>query len=211
MNFLRNVITRGRQPGPRGVVAEWTITLAILFFATTTLVQAYVIPTGSMESTILVGDHLLVDKLAYADPGVIGKSILPYREVRRGDIIVFRYPVDGKTPYIKRVVGLPGDRIHMENRQVFRNGIRLAEPYTQHIASWPEAYRDNFPQSPSRRNAGKGARDARESHTERRDRGPSEHILHPRRQPGQLARQPLLGIRASRKPHRKATPHLLVL
>jgi signal peptidase I len=148
MNFLRNIVTLGRKPGPRGVVAEWTITLAILFFATTTLVQAYVIPTGSMESTILIGDHVLVDKLSYADPGAIGKGLLPYREVRRGDIIVFRYPVDGKTPYVKRVIGMPGDRIHLENRQVFRNGRRLTEPYTQHIGSWPESYRDNFPQSP---------------------------------------------------------------
>jgi signal peptidase I len=148
MNFLRNVITSGRQPGPRGVVAEWTITLAILFFATTTLVQAYVIPTGSMENTILIGDHVLVDKLAYADPGAIGKGLLPYRDVQRGDIIVFRYPVDGKTPYVKRVIGMPGDRIHMEDRQVVRNGRRLREPYTQHIAIWPDSYRDNFPQSP---------------------------------------------------------------
>jgi signal peptidase I len=152
MSFLRNVIAQGRRPGPRGVVVEWTITLAILFFATTTLVQAYVIPTGSMESTILIGDHVLVDKLAYADPGAIGKGIgkalLPYRDVRRGDMIVFRFPVDGKTAYVKRVMGLPGDRIHLENGQVVRNGQRLVEPYTQHIAAWPDVYRDNFPQSP---------------------------------------------------------------
>src|ERR1700683_1136721 len=148
MNFLRNVVTHGRKPGPRGVVAEWTITLAILFFATTTLVQAYVIPTGSMESTILIGDHVLVDKLSYADPGPIGKGLLPYRDVRRGDIIVFRYPVDGKTPYVKRAIGMPGDRIHLSNREVVRNGQRLIEPYTHHSAAGPYFYRDNFPQSP---------------------------------------------------------------
>lgn len=148
MTFLRSVITEGRRPGPRSVLVEWTITLAILFFATTTLVQAYVIPTGSMESTIMIGDHVLVDKLAYSDPGAIGKTLLPYRDVRRGDIIVFRYPIDGKTPYVKRVIGLPGDRIHMENQRVVRNGVRLVEPYTQHIGAWPDTYRDNFPQSP---------------------------------------------------------------
>src|SRR5215472_3296782 len=152
MRLLRNAIREGRRPGPRGVLAEWTITLAILFFATTTLVQAYVIPTGSMENTILIGDHVLVDKLAYADPGtlgrMIGKGLLPYRDVERGDIIVFRYPIDGKTPYVKRVIGLPGDRIHLENRTLVRNGLRLIEPYTQHINSWPDVYRDNFPQSP---------------------------------------------------------------
>src|SRR5262249_5782806 len=103
MGFFANVIARGRRPGPRGTVVEWAITLPILFFATRTLAQAYVIPTASMESTILIGDHLLVDKLAYSDPGTIGRGLLPYREVRRGDIIVFRYPVDGSTPYVKRV------------------------------------------------------------------------------------------------------------
>src|SRR5450432_4243998 len=100
MTFPRNLIAHGRRSGPRGAVAEWTITLTVLFFATTTLVQAYVIPTGSMETTILIGDRVLVDKLAYGDPGPIGKHLLPYRDVRRGDIIVFRYPVDGKTPYV---------------------------------------------------------------------------------------------------------------
>ena len=152
MSFLRNVIARGRRPGPRGAIAEWSITLAILFFTATTLVQAYVIPTGSMESTLLVGDHVLVDKLAYAEPGAIGNTfgrpLLPYREVRRGDLIVFRYPVDGQTPYVKRVIGLPGDRLHLEDRQVVRNGRRLTEPYTQRLAAPPDAYRDNFPQAP---------------------------------------------------------------
>jgi signal peptidase I len=79
---------------PRGVIAEWTVTILLLLFGTTTLVQAFVIPTGSMEDTLLIGDHLLVDKLAYAPGGPISKYILPYEEVKRGDIIVFRYPVD---------------------------------------------------------------------------------------------------------------------
>jgi signal peptidase I len=148
MTLLRNLIARGRRPGPHGVLAEWTITLSILFFATTTLVQAYVIPTGSMENTILIGDHVLVDKLAYADPGAIGKHLLPYRDVRRGDIIVFRYPPDGKTPYVKRAIGLAGDRIHLDHGQVVRNGQRLIEPYTRHIAPGANFYGDNFPQSP---------------------------------------------------------------
>jgi signal peptidase I len=163
MDFLRNCFRFGRQPGPRGFVAEWTITILLLFFGTNTLVQAYVIPTGSMEGNLLIGDHLLVDKVAYADPGAFGKELLPYREVRRGDIIVFRYPLDPRIPYVKRVIGLPGDRIHLENQQVIRNGRRLTEPYTQHIGAWPDRYRDNFPQAPP---AGlpPQARDMLESH-----------------------------------------------
>ena len=72
---------------PRSTLAEWTITILLLLFLTTTLVQAYVIPTGSMEDTLLIGDHLLVDKLAFAPPGGISKYLLPYTEVKRGDKI----------------------------------------------------------------------------------------------------------------------------
>src|SRR6266849_5522625 len=79
MEHLRNVSTIGGRPGPRGFVAEWTITLLLVFFGTTTLVQAYVIPTGSMEGNLLIGDHMLVDRLAYSDPGIIGQRLLPYR------------------------------------------------------------------------------------------------------------------------------------
>ena len=86
----------------RGTIAEWTITILLLLFLTTTLVQAFVIPTGSMEDTLLVGDHLLVDKLAYAPSGPVSKYILPYRPVKRGDIIVFRYPVDISQTFVKR-------------------------------------------------------------------------------------------------------------
>src|SRR5689334_22840941 len=78
----------------RGTIAEWAITVLLLLFLTATLVQAFVIPTGSMEDTLLVGDHLLVDKLTYAPAGPVSKYVLPYRAVKRGDIIVFRYPVD---------------------------------------------------------------------------------------------------------------------
>jgi signal peptidase I len=147
LNFIRNVFTTGRRPGPRGFVAEWVVTISIFLFATSTLVQAYVIPTGSMEGNLLVGDHLLVDKVAYAEPGALGKGLLPYSHVRRGDIIVFRYPLDPQIMYVKRVIGIPGDRIRMENRQVIRNGQRLIEPHTKHIAQWLDPYRDNFPQS----------------------------------------------------------------
>src|SRR5450631_3235439 len=75
---------------PRSALAEWTITILLLLFLTTTLVQAYVIPTGSMEDTLLIGDHLLVDKLAFAPAGAVTKNLLPYEDVHRGDIIVFR-------------------------------------------------------------------------------------------------------------------------
>src|SRR5271170_3019115 len=92
---------------PRGTIAEWAITILLLLFGTTTLVQAFVIPTGSMEDTLLIGDHLLVDKLAYAPGGSISKYLLPYQDVKRGDIIVFRFPVDIKQTFVKRFIGVP--------------------------------------------------------------------------------------------------------
>src|ERR1700720_298413 len=107
---------------PRGTIAEWTITILLLLFLTTTLVQAFVIPTGSMEDTLLVGDHLLVDKLAYAPSGPVSKYLLPYTEPKRGDIIVFRYPVDISQTYVKRCMGVPGDRIKLINKELYLNG-----------------------------------------------------------------------------------------
>src|SRR6202000_2976635 len=99
-----------KAPEPtRRFIVEWTVTIILLLFGTTTLVQAFVIPTGSMEDTLLVGDHLLVDKLAFAPPGWASKYIRPYSAGQRGDIIVFRYPIDIKQTFVKRVMGVPGD------------------------------------------------------------------------------------------------------
>jgi signal peptidase I len=125
------------------------MTLIIFLFATTTLVQAYVVPTGSMESTVMIGDHMLVDRMSYSNPGSWGSHLLPYRDVQRGDIVCFHYPEDVRQIYVKRVIGIPGDRIHMENKQLVRNGQRFIEPYTQHIDPTIDPYRDNFPQAPS--------------------------------------------------------------
>ncbi len=134
---------------PRGAIAEWAITILLLLFLTTTLVQAYVIPTGSMEDTLLIGDHLLVDKMAFAPTGAVSKHILPYSDVKRGDIIVFRYPVDITMTFVKRAMGIPGDRIRIVNKQVYRNGVKLDEPYKVHKSDQIDAYRDNFPSEPN--------------------------------------------------------------
>ncbi len=139
---------KGAEP-PRGFVAEWTVTIILLLFGTTTLVQAFVIPTGSMEDTLLVGDHLLVDKLAFAPGGSVTASLLPYENVHRGDIIVFRYPIDIKQTFVKRVMGVPGDRIRLENKKVFLNGHLLDEPYVVHKLDYIDSYRDNFPSDPN--------------------------------------------------------------
>lgn len=133
----------------RSAIAEWTVTILLLLFGTTTLVQAFVIPTGSMEDTLLIGDHLLVDKLSYSPPGPVSKYLLPYTPVKRGDIIVFRYPVDIKQTFVKRVVGVPGDRIRIEGKTVYLNGQPLKEPYKYHKSDYLMSYRDFFPSEPN--------------------------------------------------------------
>jgi signal peptidase I len=153
----------GRNSTKRSSVTEWAVTLLIYLFATTTLVQAYVVPTGSMESNLMVGDHMLVDRMAFADPGTVGRAVLPYRDVERGDIVAFLYPEDIRQTYVKRVIGLPGDRIRLENGQLIRNGCRLAEPYTQHLASHPYNSLENFPITPEGQTTPRG-RDMFEHH-----------------------------------------------
>ncbi len=132
----------------RDFIHEWSLNILILLFGTTTLVQAFIVPTGSMESTVLIGDHLLVDKLSYAPPDPISKYLLPYTEPKRGDVIVFRYPMDIRQNFVKRVIGVPGDHIHIVDKVVYVNGHALTEPYTQHIDAHIEPYRDNFPSQP---------------------------------------------------------------
>ena len=128
----------------RNSIAEWTVNIVVLLFGTCTIAQPFVIPTSSMHDTLLTGDHLIVDKLAYAPAGVISKYLLPYTEVRRGDIIVFRHPILLED-YVKRVIGIPGDHIKLVNRVVYLNGKPLKEPYVIHILNDSSHYRDNFP------------------------------------------------------------------
>lgn len=128
------------------LVQEWAVTILLFLFVTTTMVQAYVVPTGSMENNILVGDHMLVDKVGFENGGNNWSSyLLPHRDVKRGDIIAFRYPEDVRQTYVKRVIGLPGDHIRLENKQVIRNGQKLDEPYVRHSSPAIDDYRDNFP------------------------------------------------------------------
>jgi signal peptidase I len=149
----------------RGFIAEWTVTIILLLFGTTSLIQAYVIPTGSMEDTLLVGDHLLVDKLAYAPPGgAITSRLLPYTQVARGDIIVFRYPVDIRQTFVKRCIGVPGDHIRLMNKQLYLNGAPVSEPYVYHKTDYFDPYRDDFPLSSI--HSYSDARDMMEHHVE---------------------------------------------
>jgi signal peptidase I len=101
-----------------------------------------------MEKTVLVGDHIIVDKLAYATSGPVSRFLLQYEEPKHGDIIVFEYPVDIRTTLVKRVIGVPGDRIKIVNQQVIRNGIPLKEPYVWHGMPFVDSYQANYPPAP---------------------------------------------------------------
>ncbi len=106
------------------------IAVILALFARTFVVQAFKIPTGSMEPNLLIGDHLLVNKFVTA-PTMFGfeRALLPTREVRRGDIIVFKYPEEPERDFIKRVIGLPGETLELTNKQVHINGEPIDEPY----------------------------------------------------------------------------------
>src|SRR4029453_10868456 len=118
------------------------ITVILALFGTTFIVQAFKIPTPSMEDNLLVGDHLLVNKFAFGAAGSVTDSVLPLRNIHRGDVIVFKYPRDLSKHYVKRVIGLPGDKIHVADAEVSINGDPRAEAYKRLS---PSRYREDFP------------------------------------------------------------------
>jgi len=122
--------TKEHVAAPRALFGIQTVFTVVIFsiFVITFIVQAFQIPTGSMENTLLVGDFLLVDKLHFAGgPGAI--RLLPYGGIKRGDIVVFYFPVDASQFLVKRVIGLPGDHIRLRNKMVYVNGEPLTESY----------------------------------------------------------------------------------
>jgi signal peptidase I len=108
------------------------VTIILALFGTTFIVQAFKIPSASMEPTLLIGDHVLVNKFIFSGRGAWYDRFLPYRDIRRGDIIVFHYPFDDHPHYVKRVIGVPGDRIKIAAEQVYINGVLQSEPYAVH-------------------------------------------------------------------------------
>lgn len=114
-------------------------------FIITFMVQAFEIPSESMVKTLLVGDHVFVDRLApTAKAGYVG-PLIPYREIKHGDIIVFLHPKEPGMYVVKRIIGVPGDHIHLRDSKVYRNGEALNEPYVIHSTGSYSPYRDQFP------------------------------------------------------------------
>jgi signal peptidase I len=130
--------------GVSGSLQSLLGTVVIAVFVITFIVQAFQIPSPSMENTLLVGDYLLVNKLCYGG-GSVGDYFMPYLRVHRGDIVVFHYPVNPAQHFVKRVIGVPGDRVRLVNKQVLVNGVPLKEPYAHFSRPANDLFRDSFP------------------------------------------------------------------
>jgi signal peptidase I len=155
----REAEDEGTRPATRvpvktkSTVREYAEALAVAFilalFIRTFLVQAFKIPSGSMLETLQIGDHILVNKLRYGIRlPILGKRIVKFQDPRRGDVIVFVYPVDPSKDFIKRVIGEPGDTVEVKHKQVFINGKEIDDPHAQFVEGPGEGSRltprDNF-------------------------------------------------------------------
>jgi len=150
---------KGKKKREKSVFREYfeliAETAVFVFFVMTYVVQAFQIPTGSMEPTLQVGDFLLVNKLVYANTlSPLERTILPRRDLKRKDIVVFKYPNDLTKDFVKRVIGLPGETLEIKNKQVYINGQPLDEKYKVHSDSqtfskndyyhYDDTIRDNY-------------------------------------------------------------------
>ncbi len=133
----------------RETTVEFLASLAAVLvtglFIITFVLQAFEIPSSSMEDTLLIGDHVFVNREQFAPRTQWLGPLLPYRDIKRGDIVVFLSPAEPGLYVVKRIIGIPGDRIHLRDGAVYRNGEKLNEPYVMHKGNNYDPYRDNFP------------------------------------------------------------------
>jgi len=137
---------------PKETTVEFLASLAAVLvtglFIITFVVQAFEIPSSSMENTLLIGDHVFVNRVQFAPKTSWVGPLFPYRDPQRGEIVVFLHPDPqyAGTYVVKRIIGVPGDKIHLRNGVVYRNGVALDEPYILHDRdNASDFYRNNFP------------------------------------------------------------------
>jgi signal peptidase I len=163
----RSAVTKKNKPAeskrverkPKETAIEFLSSLAAVLvtglFIITFVAQAFEIPSSSMESTLLVGDHVFVNRIQLAPKTSWMGALLPYGDPRFRDIVVFLSPVEPGLYLGKRIIGIPGDRIRLRNGVVYRNGIALNEPYVDHDQdNLADLYRNNFPAVPPTDDAG---------------------------------------------------------
>jgi signal peptidase I len=123
-----------RKSTAREYLESIVFAVILALFIRTFVVQAFKIPTGSMETNLLIGDHLLVNKLVYSPSfGPFEETLLPKKPIRRGHVIVFKFPEDPNRDFIKRVIGLPGETLEIRDKIVFVDGEPLDEPYVHFL------------------------------------------------------------------------------
>ncbi len=153
MSTKRPLAQGAPAPGPatfqKSTAREYfeSICVAVILalFVRTFIVQAFKIPTGSMENNLLIGDHLLVNKFVFAPTlSRLEGSLLPIDPIARGNVVVFKYPEEPERDFIKRVIGLPGDTIELKQKRVYINGTRLDEPYVRYLSPPEESSPDDF-------------------------------------------------------------------
>ena len=146
-----NRTEKKKEPKPRETFSEAILGIAAVLvsglFIITFIIQAFEIPSRSMEKTLLVGDHVFVDRLSAAPVSRYLEPVMPYRLIHRGEVAVFISPAQPDLHLVKRIVGVPGDRIHLTNGELYVNGVKQIEPYVYHDHAFQDndPYRDNFP------------------------------------------------------------------
>jgi signal peptidase I len=138
-------VTEKRRETTVEFLASLAEVLVTGLFIITFILQAFAIPSSSMEDTLLIGDHVFVNRVQFAAPTRWMGSLMPYRDLRRDEIAVFMSPEQPGLFLVKRIIGLPGDRIHLRDDVVYRNGIKLEEPFVRHKSREHNPYTDNFP------------------------------------------------------------------
>jgi signal peptidase I len=136
-----------KKETPAEFIASMAVVLVVGLFIITFCMQAFEIPSSSMENTLLIGDHVFVDRDTMG-PKTKWMPLIPYRQIQRRDIVVFLSPAEPGLYVVKRIVGVPGDRIHLRDGVLYVNGVRQDEPQTLHNGSY-NPYRDNFPAVPA--------------------------------------------------------------
>jgi signal peptidase I len=127
-------MTEFKKSTAREYFESIVVAVILALFIRTFVVQAFKIPTGSMEENLLIGDHLLVNKFVYGPTATpLEDRVLPIGDISRGDVIVFKYPVEPDRDFIKRVIGLPGETVEVRDRKVYINGAPIDEPYVHYL------------------------------------------------------------------------------
>ncbi len=138
--------TNGEEmPSKKSIIRDYfeTIVICVIFvlFSRAFVFQQSKIPTGSMEDTLLIGDYIMVNRFIYSPTGSdLEKKILPIRDLRRQDVVVFRFPEEPEYDYIKRVIGLPGDTVEVRGGIAYVNSEKLDEPYVRESYKEPRYY-----------------------------------------------------------------------